>query len=62
MAKKTNNPFPVRLGELKTPLQIEATQIDRSLHWLIKKILQTYVDSKKEKVEYNDRMQKMISD
>lgn len=39
-----NKPFPVRLGDLKKPLQCEAMQADRSLHWLIKKILKEYVD------------------
>lgn len=39
-----NNPFPVRLGDLKKPLQCEAVKQDRSLHWLIKKILEKYVD------------------
>lgn len=39
-------PFPIRLGELKPFLQEEAAQNDRSLHYLIKKILKEYVDSK----------------
>lgn len=39
-----NKPFPVRLGELKKPLQCEATTQDRSLHWLIKKALEEYVE------------------
>lgn len=41
-----NKPFPIRLGTLKKPLQSEAVEIDRSLHWLIKKILKSYVDGK----------------
>lgn len=41
--QKDNNPFPVRLGELKKPLQCQAVNDDRSLHWLIKKILEAYV-------------------
>lgn len=41
-----NKPFPVRLGELKKPLQIEAVENDRSLHYVIKKILQKYVADK----------------
>ena len=45
--KKDNNPFPVRLGEIKKPLQREATEKDRSLHWLILSILKNYVKNKK---------------
>ena len=45
--KKDNNPFPVRLGEIKKPLQSEATEKDRSLHWLILSILKNYVKNKK---------------
>jgi len=41
-----NKPFPVRLGDLKKPLQCEAVNQDRSLHWLIKTILEKYVESK----------------
>jgi hypothetical protein len=44
--KKSNNPYAVRLGDLKPPLQIEACELDRSLHWLIKKILRNHVDGK----------------
>lgn len=37
--KTTGNPFPVRLGELE-PLIIEhAGELDRSRHWLIKKLI-----------------------
>ena len=45
-----DKPFPIRLGELKPILQMEATQMDRSLHWLIKRILKDYTESRKEKV------------
>ena len=44
-----NKPFPVRLGELKPPLQQEAVDNDRSLHYWIKKILKEYLDLKKKK-------------
>jgi len=47
MKNADNKPFPVRLGELKKPLQMEAVQADRSLHYLIKKILKLHVDSGK---------------
>ncbi len=47
-----NKPFPIRLGELKPPLQQEALDNDRSLHYWIKKILKSYLDGKKIK---NDR-------
>jgi hypothetical protein len=30
------NATPVRLGELKAPLQEEAMRLDRSLNWLVK--------------------------
>lgn len=46
MSNIDNKPFPVRLGELKAPLQMEAVQSDRSLHYLIRKILRTYVEGK----------------
>jgi len=38
-----NNPFPVKLGELKPILQQQACMDDRSLHYLIKKILREYL-------------------
>lgn len=49
--KKGCNATAIRLGELKAPLQREAMNLDRSLHWLIRKILKAHVDAKKE-VEY----------
>jgi len=45
--KRNDNPTPVRLGELKSTLQEEAMQLDRSLHWLIIKIIKDYVERKK---------------
>lgn len=45
-----NKPFPVRLGELKMPLLEEAAKQDRSLTWLIRKILKLYVDGEIKKV------------
>ena len=41
-----DNPFPIRLGELKPVLQQEAMTNDRSLHYWIKKILKEYVIKK----------------
>lgn len=35
----------IRLGELKPPLQQEAMKLDRSLHWLMIKVLKDYVAS-----------------
>ena len=35
-------PYPIRLGELKPALQSAAYENDKSLHWLIKKILAAY--------------------
>mgnify|MGYP002132173216 CR=1 FL=1 len=46
MKKPEDKPFGVRLGELKRPMQIEAVEQDRSLHYLIKKILKEYVKKK----------------
>ena len=55
---KTNNPldkpYPLRLGDLKPPLQMEACQDDRSLAYLIKKILKNHIDSKNIIVHKND--------
>lgn len=34
-----DKPFPLRLKELKAPLQQEAARLDRSLHWLILSII-----------------------
>ncbi len=46
----TNKPTPIRLKELKAPLQEEAMRIDRSLNWLVVKVLKEYVkDLKKQK-------------
>lgn len=44
-----NNPFPVKLGDLKPFLQAEAQKADRSLHYWILKILNDY-KNKKEKL------------
>lgn len=33
--KRTDNPTPLRLKDLKAPLQMEAMKMDRSLHWFI---------------------------
>lgn len=41
-----NKPFPIRLGELKSPLQKEAAENDRPLSYWIKKILREYLYSK----------------
>lgn len=49
MSKRENpldKPYPIRLGNLKPPLQQEACQDDRSLAYLIKKILKSHVESK----------------
>lgn len=47
MLKPREKPYPLRLRELKAPLQMEAMQEDRSLHYLIKKILRDYLKKKK---------------
>ena len=39
-----NNPYPLRLGDLKPILQKEASQNDRSLHFWIKKILKLHIE------------------
>ena len=43
--ERPDNPYPVTLGELKPLLQQEACQTDRSLHWLIKKVLKVYTEN-----------------
>lgn len=45
--KRKDNPTPIRLGQLKCYLQKEAMEQDRSLHWLVVKILSAYVQGKK---------------
>lgn len=45
--KRRDNPTPVRLGELKCHLQKEAMELDRSLNWLILKIIKAHIDGKK---------------
>lgn len=37
----------IRLGHLKSHLQKEAMQLDRSLHWLMISILTKHIESKK---------------
>jgi predicted transcriptional regulator len=41
-----DKPTPVRLKELKAPLQQEAMQMDRSLNWLIRSIIKKYLSGK----------------
>ena len=42
-----NKPYPVRLGEMKKELMIEAGENDASLHYIIKKILQAHIEKRK---------------
>lgn len=52
MAKPDNNkPFPVRLGDMKTELQQQAVEQDRSLHYLIRKILKSHLEKGKKKIK-----------
>jgi hypothetical protein len=44
-----NKPTSIKLGELKPILQREATAKDRSLHYIIKQVLKTHIESKKKK-------------
>lgn len=44
--KRKDNPTPFRLGEIKAPLQREAAELDRSLHWLVLRILSNYLKEK----------------
>jgi len=53
----TDKPTPVRLKEMKAPLQKQAMELDRSLHWLIRKILSDYLKSKNSSVEIKNRNQ-----
>lgn len=47
MAKKIKyNPTSIRLKDLKPPLQEEAMSEDRSLNWLVCKILKVHVEKK----------------
>lgn len=41
-----DKPYPVKLGDKKKFLQQEAFELDRSLHWLINKILGDWVSRK----------------
>lgn len=50
MTPTDDKPTSLRLGELKKPLQEEAFKQDRSLHWLIRKILKTWVEGEGKKV------------
>lgn len=47
--KPPNKPTPIRLKNLKAPLQQEAMRLDRSLHWLVCNILTDYVKNLKPK-------------
>lgn len=42
MAQEKYRPTPVRLKEYKAPLQEEAFRLERSLNWLILKILKEH--------------------
>lgn len=39
---RKDKPTPIRLKDLKAPLQMEAMKMDRSLNWLIISILKEY--------------------
>ena len=47
MKEETSNPTSFKLGELKAPLQKEAHRLDRSLHWLVLKVLREYIKTLK---------------
>lgn len=49
MNDKVYKPTPIRLKELKAPLQHEAMKIDRSLNWLMVKIAKDFLNSLKNK-------------
>jgi hypothetical protein len=40
--KKRDSPTPIRLKDLKGPLQMEAMKLDRSLNWFIISILKEH--------------------
>lgn len=45
--KPNDKPTPVRLGDLKPELQKEAHELERSMNWLIKKILRSHIEKRK---------------
>jgi hypothetical protein len=47
---QTHNPYPVRLGELKPKLQMEAFEKDTSIPQLLRKIVSEYFDRKELRV------------
>ena len=47
MKDKDYKPTPVRLKELKAPMQEEAMKIDRSLNWLMVKLARDFLNSLK---------------
>jgi hypothetical protein len=60
-----DKPFPVKLGDLKPHLQMDAFENERSLHYWIKKILAEHLIQtgrvKKEDVKFNPRFGGSIS-
>jgi len=47
MSNTKYKPTPIRLKELKAPLQEEAMKIDRSLNWLIVKLAKDFLNNLK---------------
>lgn len=45
LKKKDEKPTSIRLGELKPILHERSMELDRSIHWLIIKILKDYFKS-----------------
>ena len=48
-SKHKFTPTPIRLNELKPLLQKEAMELDRSLNWLVCKIVKDYLSNKQTK-------------
>ena len=51
-----NNPYPIRLGDLKSKLQMEAFEQDKSIHYLLRKIVSEYFERKEQEKSLKEIM------
>ena len=48
---QANKPYPIRLGDLKTKLQQEAFETDKSLHEVLKKIVKEHFERREQTIK-----------
>lgn len=48
---RANKPYPIRLGDLKPKLQMEAFEQDKSMHDVLRNIVKDFFDNKEKSIK-----------